>query len=240
MLLIRQLYTLLMHTSAGSVNSKTFRAPLEPLRSNRLNWTIARLPFNVEKTWKSRGILKVYVTINSLEYRTSLFPTRKGEHFLLVNKKMQKEARIAPGMIVTFTVRPDLSPRQPELPRELEDALNEDRALRKWFDRLSYSVRKWLSDLVAEAKSAGTRRKRADRVAEQVMEAMDAENDLPPMIRLAFARNPGAEQAWKTMTPIQRRHGLLAVFYYRTPESRTRRLEKLIEQALMRAESKRV
>ena len=72
------------------------------------------------------------------------------------------------------------------------------------------------------------------------MEAMDAEHDLPPTIRLAFARNPGAEQAWKTMTPIQRRHGLLAVFYYRTPESRMRRLEKLIEQALMRAESKHI
>ena len=219
-----------------SANSKTFRAQLEPLRSDRLNWTIARLPFSVEKTWKSRGILKVHVTINGFEYRTSLFPTRKGEHFLLVNKKMQKAARIARGSTATFTIRPDLSPRQIELPRELEEALNEDRALRKWFDRLSYSVRKWLSDLVAEAKSAGTRRKRADRVAEQVMEAMDAEHDLPPMIRLALARHPGAEQAWKEMTPIQRRHGLLAVFYYRSPESRMRRLEKLIEEALMRSE----
>jgi uncharacterized protein YdeI (YjbR/CyaY-like superfamily) len=228
-----------MRTSAGSANSKTFRAALEALRSNRLNWTIARLPFSVEKTWKSRGILRVCVTINGLEYRTSLFPTRTGEHFLLVNKKMQKAARIAPGKVATFTVTPDLSPRQLELPRELEHALNEDRAMRKWFDRLSYSIRKWLSDVVAEAKSPDTRRKRADRVAEQVMETMDAEHDLPPMIRLAFGRNPGAEQAWKTMTPIQRRHSLLAVFYYRTPESRIRRLEKLIDQALMRAEMKR-
>jgi uncharacterized protein YdeI (YjbR/CyaY-like superfamily) len=219
-------------SSAASSNSKTFRAALEPLRSNRLNWTIARLPFSVEKTWKTRGILKVHVSINGLEYRTSLFPTRKGEHFVLVNKKMQKAARITLGSVATFTVRPDLSPRQLELPRELEEALNEDKALRKWFDRLSYSIRKWLSDIVAEGKSAETRRKRANRVAEQVMEAMDAEHDLPPMIRLTFARNPGAEQAWKKMTPIQRRHNLLAVFYYRTPESRIRRLEKAMEQAL--------
>jgi uncharacterized protein YdeI (YjbR/CyaY-like superfamily) len=218
-------------------NSKTFRASLEPLRSNRLKWTIARLPFSVERIWKTRGIMKVHVTINGLEYRTSLFPTRKGEHFLLVNKKMQKAARIAPGSVATFTVRPDLSPRELELPRELEDALDEDKALRKWFDRLSYSIRKWLSDLVAGSKSADTRRKRADRVAEQVMEAMEAEHDLPPMIRLTFARHPGAEQAWKKMTPIQRRNGLLAVFYYRTPESRMRRLERLIEQALTRTQS---
>ena len=219
-----------------SSNSKTFRATLEPLRANRLNWTIARLPFSVEKTWKSRGILKVYVTVNGLEYRTSLFPTRKCEHFLLVNKKMQKAARIAPGTVANFTVWPDLSPRELELPRELEEALKEDRALKKWFDRLSYSVRKWLSDQVADCKSPETRRKRAERVAEEVMEAMEAERDLPPMIRLALARHPGAEQAWKAMTPIQRRHGLLAIFYYRAPESRMRRLEKLIEQALAKTE----
>ena len=217
-------------------NSKTFRATLEPLRSNQLNWTIARLPFSVEKTWKSRGILKVYVTVNGVEYRTSLFPTRKGEHFLPVNKKMQKAARIAPGSVANFTVWPDISPRELELPRELEEALNEDRALKKWFDRLSYTIRKWLSDPVVDSKSAETRRRRAERVAEHAMEVMEAEQSLPPMIRLALARYPGAEQAWKAMTPIQRRHGLLAVFYYRTPESRLRRLEKLIEQVVAKAE----
>jgi uncharacterized protein YdeI (YjbR/CyaY-like superfamily) len=211
---------------------------LEPLHANRLNWTIVRLPFSVQKTWKSRGMLKVCVTINGLEYRTSLFPTRKGEHFLLVNKKMQKAARISLGSVASFTVSPDLSPRKLELPRELEETLDEYKVLRKWFDRLSYSIRKWLSDIISEGKSADTRRKRANRVAEQVMETMEAEHDPPPMIRLAFSRNPGAEQAWKEMTPIQRRHGLLAVFYYRTPESRMRRLEKLIEQALMRKEDR--
>ncbi len=57
---------------------------------------------------------------------------------------------------------------------------------------------------------------------------MDAEHDLPPMIRLAFARHPGAEQAWRKLTAIQRRQNLLAIFYYRTPESRLNRIEKLI------------
>ena len=216
-------------------SAKTFRATLEPLRAKGLNWTIARLPFSVEKVWKTRGILKVRVTINGYEYRTALFPTRKGEHFVLVNKKMQKAARIAPGSTAAFTITPDLSPREIHLPPELERALNEDRALRKWFDRIPYSIRKWLSDMVADAKSPDTRRKRADRVAEQAMETMDAEHDLPPMIRIAFARNPGAEEGWKKMTANQRRQNLLAVFYYRTPESRMKRLEKVIEQTLVKA-----
>lgn len=218
----------------SNVRQRTFSATLELLRGNGLNWTIARIPFSVEKVWKTRGNLKVYLNINGFDFQTSLFPTRRGEHFVLVNKKMQKAARIAAGSTATFVVAPDFSPRKVQLPPELERALNQDRSLRKWFDRLSHSVRKWLSDLVAGVKSPEARKRRAERVAEQAMEAMDAERDLPPMIRLAFARIPGAEEGWKKMTPKQRRHSLLAVFSYRTPESRMKRLEKVIEQAVAR------
>ena len=213
-------------------DSKTFRGTLERYPGNGLNWVIVRLPFSVEKRWKTRGTLRVNVEVNGFQYRTAVFPTRMGQHFLLVNKKMQKAARIAPGSTAAFTLTPDVSPRVIQLPKELEIALNEDHAVRKWFDRLSYSIRKWLVGLVADAKSPDTPRKRAERVAENVMEAMDAEYDLPPMIRLAFARHPGAEQAWRKLTETQRRNSLLAIFYYRTPESRLNRVNKLIEKIL--------
>ena len=213
-------------------DSKTFRGTLERFRGNGLNWVIVRLPFSVEKRWKTRGTLRVNVEVNGFQYRTAVFPTRMGQHFLLVNKKMQKAAHIAPGNTAAFTLTPDFSPRVIQVPKELETALNEDRALRKWFDRLSYSARKWLVDPIADAKTPDTRRKRAERVAENVMEAMDAEHDLPPMMRLAFARHPGAEQAWRKLTETQRRHNLLAIFFYRTPESRLNRLNKLIEKTL--------
>jgi uncharacterized protein YdeI (YjbR/CyaY-like superfamily) len=173
--------------------------------------------------------MKVHIEVNDFRYRTSLFPTGRGSHYILVNKKMQKAARIGPGSVAAFVVTPDLSPRELELPKELEHALQEGPALRKWFDRLGYSIRKWLADMVIDAKSPETRKRRAECVAEQVMEAMDAENDLPPMIRLAFSRIPGAERAWKDMTEIQRRGNLLAIFYYRTPQSRIRRIEKIFK-----------
>jgi hypothetical protein len=103
--------------------------------------------------------------------------------------------------------------------------------LRKWFDRLSYSIRKWLSDLVETPKSPAARNKRADRIAEQVMQAMEAEQELPPFLRLEFRRIPGADNAWKNMTDIQRRNHLLAIFYYRTPESQTKRIRRIFEPA---------
>ena len=90
-------------------DSKTFRATLQRFRGNGLNWVIVRLPFSVEKRWKTRGTLRVNVEVNGFHYRTAVFPTRAGQHFLLVNKKMQKAARIGPGSTAAFTLTPDFS-----------------------------------------------------------------------------------------------------------------------------------
>ena len=110
--------------------------------------------------------------------------------------------------------------------------------MRKWFDRLNFSIRKWIVDYVSDAKAADTRRKRADRIAEQLMETMEAELELPPMIRLAFNRNPGAEEAWRSMTATQRRHNLLSLFHLRTPQSRMLRIQTMIDHALETLEKK--
>jgi hypothetical protein len=40
------------------------------------------------------------------------------------------------------------------------------------------------------------------------------------------------------MSPTRRRGNLLAIFYYRTPEARDRRIAKIIEEALSFAERK--
>src|SRR5262245_50888112 len=92
--------------------SKIFSAVLEKFSGNGLNWVIARLPFSVEKTWGTRGLLRVRVEVNGFEYSTSLFPSGGGQHYLLVNKKAQKGARIFPGSTAKFTLTPDSRPRE--------------------------------------------------------------------------------------------------------------------------------
>src|ERR1700730_4143180 len=91
--------------------SKTIRAKLERLQGNGVSWVIVRVPFSVEKRWKTRGNLRVQIEVNGLQYRTALLPTRSGQHFFIVNKKMQKAARIGTGSIASFTLTPDFSPR---------------------------------------------------------------------------------------------------------------------------------
>jgi uncharacterized protein YdeI (YjbR/CyaY-like superfamily) len=75
----------------------------------------------------------------------------------------------------------------------------------------------------------------AERIAERLLAAMEGEQETPPILKAAFARQPLAEAGWKAMTPVQRRSALLAIFYYESADARERRAAKVIEDALKRA-----
>lgn len=221
----------------GAQTKKTFDATLERMRSN-LGWIIVRIPFNVQKIWGTRGMFRVRGEINGFAFRSSLFPTRKGEHFLLVNKKMQAGAQATEGMIAEFQLEPDTEERIITIPAELKRILAQDSAFRRWFVTLNYSIRKWLADWITQPRNPNSRVRRAEQVAEQLMSAMEAEQELPPALKMAFMRDPRALEGWNRMTPLRRRGQLIAVFYYRSPEARARRLERVVEEAIRYSEKK--
>ena len=214
---------------------KSFKATLERLQASNLGWVIIRIPFDVRKVWSVRGRLRVKGEINGFPFRTALFPTGKGEHFLLVNKRMQAGGDVRPGGTAHFSLEPDLEIRKAVVPVELKRFLEQDGQLHRWFDNLSYSIRKWLADSIVEPKSTDARRRRAEQIAERLLNAMEAERDLPPILKAAFARDPRAYEGWQRMSPTQRRHELLSIFYYRGPEARDRRIGKMLEAAAARA-----
>ncbi len=205
---------------------------------SNLGWVIVRIPLDVPKVWGTRGMLKVKGEINGFAFRTSLFPTGKGYHYLLVNKRMQAGAGARPGMVARFHLQPDTEKRVAIVPRELQRILNEERSFRRWFEQLNYSTRKWIADWVTQVKSPEARGRRAEQVAEQLLATMEAERELPPILKLAFARDPRAYTGWQRMSPSHRRGHLLAIFYYRSPDARDRRIAKLLEDALTFAERK--
>jgi hypothetical protein len=73
-------------------------------------------------------------------------------------------------------------------------------------------------------------------MVERMLSTMDAERELPPMLRIAFGRDPRALEGWKLMSPTHRRGHLLGIFYYREPGSRARRLAKAVQEARQYAE----
>jgi uncharacterized protein YdeI (YjbR/CyaY-like superfamily) len=224
--------------SASGAGRKTFTALLEP-DGTALNWTIARIPFDVGKVWPGRKGRRVRGEIEGFAFRTTLvsYPRGKGA-VLIVNRKMRAAVRARSGDKVRIWLEPDLEEREIKLPAELERELNSDRKLRKWFDAMSDAMRREAGKWVDEPKGAESRQKRAAKLAERLMQAMEGEKNPPPVLRLLFQRQPGAREAWEGLTPIQRRNHLLGIFYYETPEARGRRAEKAIGEAMRKAGSK--
>ena len=210
---------------------KRFTAVLEP-DGTALKWTVVRVPFDLVKTWPVRKGRRVRGEIEGFAFRTTLLPDPMGGgHVLLVNKKMQAGAGVRKGDKARIWLEPDLEEREILLPVELKRELNGDRALRKWFDGLSDSNRREAGMWVSEPKSAESRRKRAARLAERLMQAMEGMEEPPPVLKAIFQRQPRAREAWFALTPVQRRNHLLGIFYYETVESRERRAMKAIEEA---------
>jgi uncharacterized protein YdeI (YjbR/CyaY-like superfamily) len=195
-------------------------------------WVMVRIPFNSVKIWGARGHIRVKGEINGFAFRSSVFPTGDGHHMMLVNKQMQKGGRVQPGMEARFRIEPDLEKRELVVPPDLDRLLRSSKGLQKLYQSLTPYTRKFVTSPVADAKSPETRLRRAEQVAEHLMETMEAEIELPPLLRQAFARNPEAAEVWQSMTPTQRRSQLLGIFYYRSHDSRLRRIEKMMAEIM--------
>ena len=213
---------------------KTFRTRIELVR-DYMNWTIARVPFNAAEAWPEMQKRRVRGTLNGISFRTALLTIAKGDgDVIVVYKLMQRAAKVRPGDEVEIRLEPDLEERPLVIPDELTRILKAEPGLRRWFNKLSQSDRRSIGIFIDQAKSAASREKRAEQMAERLMLAMEGEIELPPLLKVAFQRQPLAGEGWRLMTPVQRRRHLLGIFYYRTPESRQRRAQAAIDEAIAR------
>jgi uncharacterized protein YdeI (YjbR/CyaY-like superfamily) len=216
----------------GGVAAKRFRAVLEALGSG-LGWTVARVPFDVKTAWKKMVRLRVKVEVGGEVFRTSLFvDSVHGGHVVLVNKKMQKAAGVGLGGMIDLAVEPDLEEREALVPEELEKLLKSEKALAKWYAKLSEPTRREIGKYIDGVKGADAKRRRAEQIAERLILTMESEKELPPVIEVAFRRAPSARKGWEAMTMTQRRGHLMGVFYYQSPEAREKRVGKLVEDCL--------
>ena len=221
--------------SRSQLSPKRFEARLERMRS-RLNWIIVHIPFDAAKVWGLRGQIKVKGEINGFGFRTSLFPTKEGQHILLVNKKMQKGALAKEGSVAHFKLEIDGEERTVIPPSELASILSQDRALQRWYEKLNHSTRADIAKWVSDTKSGEARVRRAEQIAERLLSVLEAERELPPILQVAFARDPGAREDWDHMSISRRRGHLFGIFYYRSRDAQQRRIGKMLEDATLLAE----
>src|SRR5579864_3149819 len=217
--------------------ARTFAAVLER-GGDQLNWTIIRVPLDVAKIWGKRGQLKVTGEINGFAFRTSLFPTGKGSHIMIVNKKMQAGAKTAPGTKARFLIEPDTGPREVAPPAEWTRVLGQSKRLKKYYESLNFSTRREIARWIGGAKHGATRRRRGEQMTERMMLVMEGERELPPVLAAVLAHNPKARAGWELMPPSHRRSHLFGIFGYNQPESRARRVAKAVLHMVEYAEKR--
>ncbi len=212
-------------------------------------WTAAWLPFDpceLDPTgaWPVNGKLRVKGTIRAanrdgeiLSFSTSLIRSKQRGCFLLVTAKMRKATILVPGAMAEISLAPDLELRAATPPPELAKLLKADRTVRKWFETLNYSTRKYIADMVAEPKSAEARARRAEQWMERILLVMDGEESPPPILQVAFRRQPLARTGWYALTPIQRRNALFGIFTCVSPEAQAKRIERIVADAMQAAKS---
>ncbi|WP_446742850.1 YdeI/OmpD-associated family protein [Silvibacterium acidisoli] len=225
--------------------AKTFKATLVP-HDSALGWTIVRIPRTSSDEWKTTRHFPIKGSIQSVSllakepfaFRSSVFPDGKGGFFLLVRKDMQKAAKVTLGSTARFSIEPDEEKREYVMPPELSKALTGAASLKKWFEKLPPGFRKYVVSNITASKSAETRQRRAERMAEILYCMKEAETELPPILEAAFIKTPKVRKGWELMTPIQRRGHIWGIFNYQSPESRQKRTDKAVEEAIRIAESK--
>ena len=122
-----------------------------------------------------------------------------------------------------------------EIPPLLVQAFEGDEELLDWVSTLRPSWMKDMTHWIMEPKGEPARIRRAEQLAERLLETKEAESELPPLVESAFRARPKARSGWDKLTPIQRRSELFRLFYYRTPEQRQAQVAKLCDAAEARS-----
>jgi uncharacterized protein YdeI (YjbR/CyaY-like superfamily) len=204
---------------------------------------IARIPFDPTEVWPDLTKLRIQGSIcragssdEPYKIATSLMKVAPYGCFLLVTGKMRKATGLTHGSLAEIVLEPAMDESAATPPPQLAKLLRQDRSVKKWFEALNYSTRKYICEAIQEPKSADARTRRAEQWVERFMLTMEGEEVTPPILRAAFRRQPLAQAGWESMTAIRKRLVLLSIFTCQSPESQAKRVELALEEAMNKAQ----
>ena len=127
------------------------------------------VPASVSGAFGRRSHVPVVGTADGVPLTATLVPVGEGRHRLFLNGQVRSAIGKGPGDRVEIRVRLDTRDRMPELPADLEVALQAQDALAAW-EALRPSRRKESLVVLADAKRATTRQKRITRIVQAAID----------------------------------------------------------------------
>lgn len=124
-------------------------------------FTIARLPLDASSQLPSRGMAMVEGTINGHQFQAPLEPDGQKSHWLKFDEKLQRATGASVGDTITLTIEPSKNWPEPEVPEDLQAALDADDEARAMWASTTPAAR-W--DWIRSVRSTRNPETRARRI----------------------------------------------------------------------------
>jgi hypothetical protein len=151
----------------GNPDERRFRAVLAEARGGG---RAVEVPFDVREAFGDARP-RVEGTVNGVPLRSRL-AVYGGRWYLGVRREVCAAAGIDVGDELEVVLRRDDTPREVEIPAELEQGLADAPDARERFDTLAFSHRREYAEWIAEAKRSETRADRAERTVAMLREGI--------------------------------------------------------------------
>ena len=109
----------------------------------------------------------VAITINGHTYRSTV-ASRGGRFLVGVSAENRAAADVAAGDKIEVELELDDKPREVRVPDDLAAALDRDAKAKSFFEKLTYSQKKWYVLPIEEAKKQETRERRLDKALQML------------------------------------------------------------------------
>jgi hypothetical protein len=126
-------------------------------------WTFLNLPRDASDKLRSRSMVSVEGTFNGAPFQATLKPDGNGGHWLQVDPKLSEAAGVKAGDTVELEIAPVAKEPEPEVPSDLQEALESApaKARETWSSITAVARRDWIFWIVS-GKKAETRVKRIE------------------------------------------------------------------------------
>lgn len=130
------------------------------------------IPYDVGKTYGSKGMIKVKAKFDGHPYRGILSNMGTGCHIIIVLKEIRKAIGKQVGDKVTVEITLDTEERIVNIPDDLADALLSSKKASAFFETLSYTNRKEYTNWITSAKRTETRIRRVTETIQKLLNGL--------------------------------------------------------------------
>ncbi|MDX1972734.1 MAG: YdeI/OmpD-associated family protein [Candidatus Sumerlaeia bacterium] len=148
-----------------------FTGILSLMDMGKYTYRVLYLPEDLKEqlTFEKGNRLRMNASVEGVRLELCWQPQKGGQHYVMLNPEVCKEAGLEVGYEVDFRFRV-ANPEQVTLPEEFEEALAGDPEVQKLWDQLTPGRKRSLIQLVRCAKTPETRLRKAYELLERVRE----------------------------------------------------------------------